>query len=90
MIAATPSKSMNTYKFRFFSRCPTDGDTVSYTLTIEALHTIKAEDIRSACAEWPDGFHEVIADALRDKLGGRQVITAVHRGVQITTVRGAL
>jgi hypothetical protein len=81
---------MNEYRYSFSATCPTDRDAVTYTLTIEAAVTIKAERIRELCDGLEKGFHEDFADTLALQLGGRQTLSATHRGVRITTLRGAI
>ncbi|GFM87794.1 hypothetical protein PSCICO_31930 [Pseudomonas cichorii] len=48
---------------------------------------IRVEYIKTATALIKQGWHEQIADELAEQLGGQQNITAVHRGVEIETVR---
>jgi poly(3-hydroxybutyrate) depolymerase len=82
---------VNIYRARFSATCPNNGATIAYQLAIEAPFIIMAEAITAACtaaAECPKPYHENIADFLHSKLGGRQVITAHHHGVDIITVRG--
>ena len=81
---------MNVYTYGFISTCPNDNERISYVLVIESKQTIFAEDIVAACSEHKSAFHEVIADDLFTRLGGRQKITAEHCGVKIETYRGDL
>lgn len=79
---------LNTYNYEFKSKCPNDGETISYLLTIKSKQTIFAEDIVDACGRQKSAFHEVIADELA-YLGGFQTIHAEHCGVKIKTERGS-
>lgn len=79
---------VNRYEYMFIAECPVDGDEITYRLTVETTHMIKAEDIREACAQCTLGFHETFAEDLHQSLGGRQTLVALHRGVLITTERG--
>lgn len=81
---------MNRYEYMFIAECPTDGDEITYRLTVETASMIKAEDIREACAQCTLGFHEAFAEELHQRLGGRQTLVALHRGVLITTERGCV
>ena len=79
---------MNTYETTFTVKCPNDDDSIDYTLRLRSDSTIWVEDINRATDIKTGAFHESIADGLYALLGGRQVITAVHQGVKIKTVRG--
>jgi hypothetical protein len=81
---------MNRYDLRFLATCPVDGRRITYALTVEALFVIAAEDIVAACSFPSPVLHEDAADALLAKLGGRQMLVAVHGGVRITTTRGSM
>jgi hypothetical protein len=48
---------------------------------------IKAESIVAECTFDQPVFHEAVADRLFESLGGRQVLTATHTGVEIETRR---
>jgi hypothetical protein len=78
---------MNIYRHTFTAVCPSDGDTIIYSLEIRSLQTIMVEHIKTATALIKTGYHELIADELADRLGGDQTIVATHQGVQIETVR---
>lgn len=80
---------MNTYRTKFWRRCPSQPDTqVCYSLEIEHSDMLMVEAIKDAVAALPDPlFHEAAADALSKTLPGRQVIKAWHHGVEIETVR---
>jgi hypothetical protein len=82
---------MNIYRTHFTATCPNNGETIAYSLTIEARHVIMAEAITAAAikaSEIGKPYHENIADMLIGALGGRQTITAHHHGVDIETRRG--
>lgn len=77
----------NTYTIRYESKCPNNGDTIQYTLTISSLEKIMAEDIEDAtCSR--ESYHEDMADILHKRFGGIQTITATHGKVTIKTIRG--
>lgn len=78
---------MNTYRTRFFARCPSNGIRISYELTIKADSMIPVERILSAVEAIGDGYHEAIADRLLAALGGTQILIADHHGVTIETER---
>jgi hypothetical protein len=76
---------VNIYRFSFFAKCPNDDASIEYYAEIRSERMIMVERIN---ASLPDaGFHEEIANRLVMELGGEQTITAVHQGVEITTVR---
>jgi len=77
----------NCYRYTFVATCPTDGDSVVYTLEILSSKKILVEHIRTAVALQNSGHQEEIADELLRQLGGRQRIVATHRGVEIETWR---
>ncbi|SEE40083.1 hypothetical protein [Pseudomonas coleopterorum] len=78
---------MNIYRHTFKATCPSDGDTIIYSLEIRSLAVVMVEHIRTATALIKSGYHERIADELAERLGGDQTIKAVHQGVEIETVR---
>jgi hypothetical protein len=79
---------LNIYRYTFTATCPVDGAAIEYRIHIEADSPIKAEQIVAECTFNQSEFHEGIADLLFEKLGGRQVLTATHTGVEIETRRG--
>ena len=79
---------MNRYKVKFNAVCPVNGDVIEYSLAIESINMIKAESIMEAICEFDKGFHEVFADILHKKFGGKQFMKAIHGGVTIETERG--
>jgi hypothetical protein len=78
---------MNIYRHIFTATCPSDGDTIVYSLEIRSLAIVMVEHIRTATALIKSGYHERIADELAERLGGDQTIKAVHQGIEIETVR---
>ena len=78
---------MNIYRHTFAATCPSDGDTIIYSLEIRSLAVVMVEHIRTATALIKSGYHERIADDLAERLGGDQTIKAVHQGIEIETVR---
>jgi hypothetical protein len=78
---------MNIYRHTFTAVCPSDGDTIIYSVEIRSLAVVMVEHIRTATALIKSGYHESIADELVERLGGDQTIKAVHQGVEIETVR---
>lgn len=78
---------MNLYQHRFAAECPNNGLTIDYSLTIISGATIMVEDIVEQCRVGPT-FHEVLADMLYKRFGGRQLLCATHHGVFIGTIRG--
>jgi hypothetical protein len=80
--------NQNHYRFTFYARCPSDGARIEYAVSILIKLTLPVEELRAFCAQQDGKFQESIADAMHEQFGGRQVITATHQGVQITTERG--
>lgn len=78
---------MNKYRHTFAAVCPSDGETIIYSLEIRSATMIHVEHIKAATALIKKGWHEQIADRLAESLGGEQTITATHQGVEIETVR---
>jgi hypothetical protein len=79
---------MNIYRYGFSAICPNNGERIYYRLVVTTDFMVPVEVIKSACGCHPSAYHEQIADALAVELGGEQVITAVHHGVEIETRRG--
>lgn len=79
---------LNIYRYSFTATCPVDGAAIEYRLQIETRSAVKAERIVAECTFDQPAFHEDIADRLLKSLGGRQVLTATHTGVDIETQRG--
>lgn len=78
---------MNIYRHTFTASCPSDGETIVYSLEIRSLGVIMVEHIKTATMLIKSGYHERIADELAERFGGDQTIIATHQGVQIETVR---
>ena len=79
---------MNRYYHHFAAKCPSDGATVIYHLTIKTNAVVMVEAIALGCEFLKPEYHEAIADELAAKFGGRQKLVAIHQGVQIVTKRG--
>lgn len=78
---------MNIYQTKFDSKCPKDGELISYSLTIETSEFLWVEKINETIkALGESGFHEDMADKLK-QLGGKQTMVATHKNVTITTIR---
>lgn len=78
---------MNTYKTKFFAKCPANGIRVEFELTINTGSVIPVEDILAEVEGIKTGFHEEIADSLQQRFGGSQTLIADHHGVRIETTR---
>lgn len=78
---------MNIYTQHFTAQCASNSRLVAYALTIESHVTIMVEDIQAEVGKLKSGYHEVFADQLFARFGGRQTMTAHHHGTDITTVR---
>jgi hypothetical protein len=78
---------LNIYGYTFSAICPADGETIIYRLEIRTTAMIHVEHIKTATALIKKGWHEQIANRLAEALGGDQVITAVHQGVDLKSVR---
>ena len=77
---------MNTYTFHFRATCPSDGDLITYTLTLQSRRTVMAESIVAACDAIDKGFQEDIAKTLFAQFPGAALtLRATHCGVQIVT-----
>lgn len=78
---------MNEYEYRFTAKCPNNQTAILYNLRLLSSVTVMVEAIIDAC-RFDDAFHEDIADLLYTRLGGKQIITALHDSVKIKTKRG--
>lgn len=78
---------MNQYVHTFVVECPNNGMRVRYNLTITTPGRVLVEEIVEACSV-SRAYHEDLADTLHARFGGRQVMSAFHHGVWITTSRG--
>jgi hypothetical protein len=76
---------LNTYRYVFAAKCPSDDETIIYGLEIRSREKIMVESIKDACADWPSGFQEEIAADLHKILGGSLTLRAQHQGVEIVT-----
>lgn len=76
---------MNTYRYVFASKCPSDYEIIIYGLEVRSKEMIRVESIKDACAAWPTGFQEAIAADLRNVLGAAISLRAQHQGVEILT-----
>lgn len=81
---------MNIYRVNFSCLCVKNSDVIQYSLEITSERMIFVEDIESALSEYKSksAYHEPMADQLYRKLGGQQVMTANHGGIEIETRRG--
>jgi hypothetical protein len=77
---------MNIYTQPFRAKCPANGRAVDYVLTIESPRMILVEEIQEHVAKL-EGYHEDFADALWERFGGRQTLTAHHHGTDVETIR---
>lgn len=77
----------NTYHTKFRATCPNNGVAINYDLVVESRQTIMVEEIVSEVEAIGSGYHEVIADRLYRRFGGRQILVAHHHGVDITSIR---
>lgn len=78
---------MNIYKSEFFCICPNNNIRVKYHISIETDKTILVEKIVDEINSIHNGFHEDIADYLFNRFGGKQILSADHHSVKITTIR---
>lgn len=78
----------NIYRHQFVSRCPNNQQPIVYALEIETDAMVRVEHIVTAARVNECAFHEVIADDLHARFGGRQTLKAHHHGVDIETRRG--
>lgn len=74
---------MNTYRYRFASNCPENGEAILYSLEIQKAERILVEHIKTACALHRRGYHEDIAADLQARFGGDTRLIANHHGVEI-------
>lgn len=78
---------MNTYKTEFFCVCPINRTRIKYHLEIVTEKIIPVEHILEQFERYDSGFHELIAEELHEKFGGKQTLVADHHGVTIETTR---
>ncbi len=81
---------MNIYRAKFSCLCAKNSDVIQYSLEIHSERMIFIEDIEAAISEYKNqtAYHEPMADKLYRKLGGKQIMTANHGGIEIETRRG--
>lgn len=81
---------MNTYTTKFWAKCPVNGQSIDYSLTIATREVVMVEALQEHLAGIKEGLHETIADELHTAFGGTQVLRAMHHGVHIETMRPML
>lgn len=82
---------MNCYKYKFAVKCPNNGKQIFYDLEIQSTSIIFVEKIVIACELWQSEYHEKIADSLIYQFPNtKQILRAIHDGVEIETIRGEL
>ena len=79
---------MNKYETITTTTCPTNGSIVEIHIVIVSCHAIMVEDLQEFLKENLTSYHEVLADKLHKRFGGKQILTGFHHGVWITTERG--
>ena len=79
---------MNIYRQPFRAKCPANGRTVDYTLTItvESECMILVEDIQKAVHDI-EGYQEQIANRLYALFGGSLHLIGHHHGTTAETTR---
>lgn len=79
---------MNIYTQPFRAKCPTNGRSVDYvlTITVESACMILVEDIQQAVRE-VKGYQEKIADRLYELFGGIQTLVGHHHGTTARSTR---
>lgn len=80
---------MNVYTYAFQAQCIKNAELIDYSLEIKTNAVIIVEELEA----WPipeKAFHEDLADALFERFGGRQTLTATHGKVEIVTTRRGL
>jgi predicted TIM-barrel enzyme len=60
---------------------------IVYQLEIRSVTMIWVEHIKAATALIKTGIQEQIADHLQETLGGHLILTGVHQGVAIESIR---
>ena len=80
---------MNIYTYKFTAMCPSNNLSIEYCLKIETAKMVMVEEIKAVVSSLKNEYHEVMADELYRQLGGNQVMTARHHGVDIETRRGS-
>jgi hypothetical protein len=77
----------NDYEHDFEVHCPIQGEALKYRLIINSENPIDVRRIRVACSETVTAEHEELADHLKERLGGDQMLTAKHGNVFVRTKR---
>ena len=77
---------MNTYRYTFVAACPTNGEQIVYSLSLQHQNKVLVEHIKTACALHREGYQEDIAAHLHTRFGGTLTLRAMHHGVEIETV----
>ena len=74
-----------THEIQVYGRCPVDGKSDFYDVTITTMKVIKVEDIIVAveAIEWP-AFQEEMTQQLADRLGCRVRSVGFHSGIKTT------
>ena len=74
-----------THEVQVYGRCPVDGKSDSYDVTVTTRKLIRVEDIISAidAIEWPV-FQEEMTQQLADKLGCHVRSIGYHSGIKTT------
>lgn len=81
---------MNTYRRQFIAECPSDGESILYSLQIESTEKIMVEHINTAVKVVTKGYQEDIARELHGMFPGVLTLQATHQGVAVTTILGTL
>jgi hypothetical protein len=79
---------MNIYRYKFYAKCPNNGQIIEYWFELTTGRMIPVEDIVGYCKKFSETFHEKAADDLMAQFGGAQRLVAFHHGVEIETRRG--
>lgn len=90
VLAEKQGSSMNIYTIRFKCQCPSDAASILYIAKIKSQETIMVEDLIKFAEGFSlaDAYHEIIADKMIERFPStHQIITAVHQGVKVKTVR---
>jgi hypothetical protein len=67
--------------------CIVNQKPVEHFLTISTQRVIVVEELLFFIKNLEPAFHEIIADKLAEKFGGKQTLVANHHGVTISTER---
>jgi len=81
---------LNIYRYTFIAACPCNGEQIVYFLELQHADMVRVEHIKTACALHREGFQEHIAQDLHSRFCGRLTLRAMHHGVEIETVLGAI